>query len=507
MQLSQRIEVYDETKKWREAEVVDFSDDGGHQVKVHFRGFKHSFDTWVPRAVDRIRPYGREKNLKNKRRPDNHHPPLYSHPPHHNQQQQRLQASLNPNASHTRQLAVTSDRYSHYREALARQQLAIVPVEGDGNCLFRSVSHQVYGTDAYHSLVREKVMAYMEVERQYFEPYVEGDMADFLRYLEVKRRDGVWGDDPEVQAICELYDRPAVIWVYDAAQGAKKLRTFHEAGGFSSRPDRQPMMLSYYGGGHYDSIMATDQLMGGPPVSERGSTAARPGPGGFMRACIYGCACDWPAAAAAADDDMGGPLGMTDSGVCRGHAGGGASRRDGGPRHRHGPAEERGGSGRGGDEAPLGRGGHRAGNSPPNEPARKQREAGERGLGRGDVSFMGVCLSVGLACWVWHAGCGRGGAACVSRGLRLVHGPGDRPRAQRTGEAHDHQQQHHRKKGSQLAAAGPVTDSREARCDAAQAEIQAELLRSAAEQSEAELVKKVMEDSLKDDDAGQQVAW
>jgi len=41
-------------------------------------------------------------------------------------------------------------------------------------------------------------------------------MAAFLRYLDVKRQNAVWGDDPEVQALCEIYDRPAEIWAYDS---------------------------------------------------------------------------------------------------------------------------------------------------------------------------------------------------------------------------------------------------------------------------------------------------
>lgn len=72
----------------------------------------------------------------------------------------------------------------------------------------------------------------------------------------MKRRDGVWGDDPEVQALCEMYDRPAEIWAYDAQHGAQKLRTFHEASGLTpSGALRAPMRLSYYGGGHYDSLV------------------------------------------------------------------------------------------------------------------------------------------------------------------------------------------------------------------------------------------------------------
>ena len=55
----------------------------------------------------------------------------------------------------------------------------------------------------------------LQSEAHFFEPYVEGDMAAFLRYLDVKRQNAVWGDDPEVQALCEIYDRPAEIWAYD----------------------------------------------------------------------------------------------------------------------------------------------------------------------------------------------------------------------------------------------------------------------------------------------------
>lgn len=295
LQVRQRVEVEvegaDQARKWVHAEVKGVSGDG-RQVLVACKG-RGRLEEWLPRDSARIRAYGRFKKCLAAKQSrygkaalaattGSHvvngevhaglkRPPLrlvggsnqhYPQPP-----QSRSQTRVDLNDLHRRAIAASSDRYSAYQAALSRHGLSIQPIEGDGNCLFRSVSHQVYGTDAHHMLIRDKCMAYMDLERQYFEPYVVGGMSEFLRYLELKRRDGVWGDDPEVQALCEMYDRPAEIWAFDAAEGAKKLRTFHEASGFTGRSmapgGSAPMRLSYYGGGHYDSLVRVGGRDGG----------------------------------------------------------------------------------------------------------------------------------------------------------------------------------------------------------------------------------------------------
>jgi hypothetical protein len=74
--------------------------------------------------------------------------------------------------------------------------------------------------------------------------------------------------------MCEIYGRSAMIYAHDPSQGARCLRTFHEAAAAAIpssmlHPDgralataashRQPMRLSYYGGGHYDSIRVSGE--------------------------------------------------------------------------------------------------------------------------------------------------------------------------------------------------------------------------------------------------------
>jgi hypothetical protein len=55
-------------------------------------------------------------------------------------------------------------------------------------------------------------------EKDYFEPFVEGEMADFLAYVDHKAALGVWGDDPEIQVCwCNLLlTRTRVVNLNDA---------------------------------------------------------------------------------------------------------------------------------------------------------------------------------------------------------------------------------------------------------------------------------------------------
>ena len=264
LRLDHRIEVRDTMGQWIEAEVIAVYPQA---VRIHYHNWHAKWDEDLPKDSDRIRAYGRDKMLRKKRVPI---------------PRSRI-ASVRPQqAERARAMLANSQPFLSYQQALLHShQLRLQPVDGDGNCMFRSVSHQVYGDESYHMLVRSKCMDYMEIEREYFTGFVEGDMNDFMQYLAHKRQSGVWGDDPEIQALCELYDRPAEIWVYDQRCGARVLRTFHEAqistglggsggggggGGGSVDPQatqatqqygaRPSMRLSYYGGGHYDSVVA-----------------------------------------------------------------------------------------------------------------------------------------------------------------------------------------------------------------------------------------------------------
>merc|ERR1719487_579071 len=64
--------------------------------------------------------------------------------------------------------------------------------DGDGNCLFRSFSDQLYGTPDYHGLIRDRCSKYIASEKNYFVRFVDEPFDDFLQRIQ---REGEWGDD------------------------------------------------------------------------------------------------------------------------------------------------------------------------------------------------------------------------------------------------------------------------------------------------------------------------
>ena len=55
--------------------------------------------------------------------------------------------------------------------------LRIRDVDGDGNCLFRAASMELFGAEGRHLEIRENVVAFMMANPEDFAPFVEDDMS------------------------------------------------------------------------------------------------------------------------------------------------------------------------------------------------------------------------------------------------------------------------------------------------------------------------------------------
>ena len=99
-------------------------------------------------------------------------------------------------------------------------------------------------------MIRHKCMDYILNEKEYFKDFIiGGDIKSVEAYVARKRINAAWGDDLELQALSEMYNRPIEIYAYSNIP----MRTFHEQVG-----TEEPFRLSYHGQNHYNSILPTN---------------------------------------------------------------------------------------------------------------------------------------------------------------------------------------------------------------------------------------------------------
>jgi OTU domain-containing protein 5 len=87
-------------------------------------------------------------------------------------------------------------------------------------------------------------MKYILANKAFFQAFIAGESAE--EYCVRKSKDRVWGDDVELQALSEIYDRAIEIYAYQT----ESMRTFHE-----QEKARKPIRLSYHGSSHYNSVV------------------------------------------------------------------------------------------------------------------------------------------------------------------------------------------------------------------------------------------------------------
>ena len=148
----------------------------------------------------------------------------------------------------------TSDQNTH----TTMDRLEVLREQGDGNCLFRAVAHQIYGDTRFHHIVRDEVCDHFLDNREFYDVEFLVDCGytghnafnAFNYYVEQMRipigKEGGrrWGGEPEISAMSRIYQRNIHIWRLGAPHG-------HPYGEFLNSA---PIRLDYQGGNHYNSI-------------------------------------------------------------------------------------------------------------------------------------------------------------------------------------------------------------------------------------------------------------
>merc|ERR1712150_360959 len=140
---------------------------------------------------------------------------------------------------------------------LERLGLVLKEVEGDGNCLFRALADQLYGSPDRYKRLRQEVVQYMRTHREDFEPFHD-EHDPFDHHLELLEQDGTYAGNDVLVAFARSYNVTIVIHQLNEA-------LWNISPNGEEKCD-QELHISYHNGDHYNSIRRKGQLHSvGPP--------------------------------------------------------------------------------------------------------------------------------------------------------------------------------------------------------------------------------------------------
>mmetsp|Transcript_9218 Transcript_9218/g.14203 ORF Transcript_9218/g.14203 Transcript_9218/m.14203 type:complete len:335 (+) Transcript_9218:118-1122(+) len=158
-----------------------------------------------------------------------------------------------------------NDDDTQFRNKLLNQGHLIHEMNSDGNCLFRSLSDQLYNDDGDdHGAVRSTICDYLERNKDEFQSFLlmnedDEDIMNIDDYVDHMREHTTWGSDIEIVAASRTYKR-----------GIKVFSTHYGVLRFVDREDENDdqfhyldyssddLLLSYHGNDHYNSVHPID---------------------------------------------------------------------------------------------------------------------------------------------------------------------------------------------------------------------------------------------------------
>eukprot|EP00986_Skeletonema_menzelii_P012276 scaffold6708_cov153-Skeletonema_menzelii.AAC.2 len=152
------------------------------------------------------------------------------------------------------------DDDTQFRNQLLNQGHLIHEMNSDGNCLFRSLSDQLYNDDGdEHGAVRSEICDYLERNKDEFQSFLlmnedDEDIMNIDDYVEHMREHTTWGSDIEIVAASRKYKRG--IKVFSTHYGV--LRFVNQEENNDQLDDSSDLLLSYHGNDHYNSVYPID---------------------------------------------------------------------------------------------------------------------------------------------------------------------------------------------------------------------------------------------------------
>jgi len=137
-------------------------------------------------------------------------------------------------------------------------------MDGDGNCQFRTLAFNLFGSQDHHKVTRRAAVAHIKAHKDFFSVFFE-DTEEFERYIKDMSGNGTWGDELTLRAIVEAYGCEAHVitseeknWylVYTPEGSASKSDSPPTPAGVPAPPPGKQVFLAYVSPVHYNAIVA-----------------------------------------------------------------------------------------------------------------------------------------------------------------------------------------------------------------------------------------------------------
>ena len=154
----------------------------------------------------------------------------------------------------------SDDDDNQFRNQLLNQGHLIHEMNSDGNCLFRSLSDQLYNDNGdEHGAVRSEICDYLERNKDEFQSFLlmnedDEDIMNIDDYVDHMREHTTWGSDIEIVAASRHFKRG--IKVFSTHYGV--LRFFVDQEENDDLDYSSDLLLSYHGNDHYNSVHPID---------------------------------------------------------------------------------------------------------------------------------------------------------------------------------------------------------------------------------------------------------
>ncbi|GFO49696.1 otu domain-containing protein 1 [Plakobranchus ocellatus] len=95
--------------------------------------------------------------------------------------------------------------YDELRKQLSQESRKVDYIRGDGNCFFRALSKQLYGTEKYHKAVRSLIVDVIATNRSSFAQFIDGQ--DIQAHIDRMSEENTWATTCEIYAAATYLQR------------------------------------------------------------------------------------------------------------------------------------------------------------------------------------------------------------------------------------------------------------------------------------------------------------